>query len=171
MAKTLDTLDQVQADFLRRFVMTGHADRPVMDGETVPMSGMVSPVALQKARLGWDRERKRVAGQLQALEATMVDAFKDADDATEMARIARKTRGVLQVIDGRLLDALDDAHNAHDVPTRGAHLTKCKGLIDAYMADLDSHPLIQLIEGNPFLRIDVVRGMRSALGRVRAELV
>lgn len=171
MAETSDTLNPVQADFLRRFVMARRADSPVMDGETAPMSEMVNLVALQKARLGWDSERKRVASQLQALEAAMVDAFKGAEDATEMARIARKTRDVLQVIDGRLLDALDDALNAQDIPARGAHLTKCKGLIDAYMADLDSHPLIQLIEGNPFLRIDVVPGMRSTLGRVRAELV
>ncbi|MCG7624997.1 hypothetical protein [Epibacterium sp. Ofav1-8] len=186
MAPSLDRLNDTQADFIRRFVLsvpeaTGveaaridapGGDLPEADTmSTAPLAGAISLVALQKARLGWDGERKRVAAELKKLEAAMVAAFKEADDARDMAGIATKVHGVLEVIDARLLDTLDAALTAPDAGARGALLSKSAGLVDQYLADLDGHPLIQLVEHNPFLRVNVTTGLRRALRGLRAELV
>ncbi len=170
MADTSNTLTRTQAEFLRRFVMALPDGEDVDDTSEASLAGTISLVALQKARLAWDGERKRVAAELKSLEASMVAAFKEAEDAKEMAQIATKVHRVLKVIDHRLLETLDEALNAATIFSRGACLIKAAGLIDAYLSELETHPLIQLVESNPFQRVNIVKGLRLTLRGLRSEL-
>lgn len=142
----------------------------VVDVPSPKLAQAVSLVALQKARLAWGAERRRVAGELDRLQASMVAAFKGSEQAAQMEKIAAKVQVTLQVIDEGLEDALDDALNAQEPQVREKEQARCIVLIDRYLAQTDSHGVIGLLDANPFLRVDIVPGLRRVLIDLRETL-
>ena len=143
---------------------------------TVPSSGTTTAataaagtgVAFQKLRLLWDGTRKHLMDQLKLLEAKVIEASAAAPNAPEIQANVARLEVSLQTLDTRLSDALDALYNAggQDAKLKAA----ARRIAQSYQGFLATDPLMQELDGNPFIKLDARARLDTTLAAVIGHL-
>jgi hypothetical protein len=124
-----------------------------------------------KARLAWVAARNNAKADLRRLETAILDAYAD-----EPAMLAQITKGVRRLdkvlvrLDTSLADKLDEGLNAAEPQARAQVNREALGIIDKYIAFLDSDPLIENIDDNPFVDMDLASTLGETLAGLAEQL-
>jgi hypothetical protein len=129
---------------------------------------MGTGVAFQKLRLLWDGTRKYLMDQLKSLEAAIVAQSVEDPDAEAIAANVTKLEVSLQTLDTKLSDALDDLYNAGG--SDPALKQAARRIAAGYQAFLAADPLMQELDGNPFVKLDARVRLEATLTAVMGHL-
>jgi hypothetical protein len=122
-------------------------------------------VNFAKARLEYDGVRKRVKGELQKLEKSILDDYKDqgANVVAEVGTKMAKLYEVFEVMDDAILDRLDEAYSADTPNKRGEALAKAKGLVQSHLQFVNGDPLLAVMDSNEFTAVHVKADLVNSL--------
>jgi hypothetical protein len=135
---------------------------------TAPPSGEF--VDYMKSRLAWESARKTAQEELSKLQRAMIEDTEEPEaDAAETIKAVDKLAGLLGVFDEQLSDALDDALNAGPDDRRKHHRRALK-IAESYLAFIDRHPILLVIDDNPFESVRVSETLSSALADIAGKL-
>jgi hypothetical protein len=142
-------------------------------GARQPSDG--SQVALTAARLKWDKTRKDVLAELEALEVSIVEAFASIRNfpPDQLDRVTSGTPNLytmLNQLDERLIDELDKAINAPTPEGRQDYLKSAGGIVKDYVRFVNTDPLVQVIDRNPFSRVNVRGRLVATLDELAKQL-
>ena len=136
-------------------------------------------VAMQKSRLVWDQTRKKVASELQALEATIVEQCEQINDdpaeefevdLDELASGVKELQSIMEKLDTRLLDKLDEALNSTDKEMRSQNHREAVAIIKEYQDIVDSDPLIAGVDNSGFMTTSIKTTFSSVLTDLASQL-
>ena len=132
-------------------------------------------VAFTQARLKWDSARKTVQAELAKLEQSILDTFKNLPKIppaklAELANSAKKLYTILDKLDERLIDKLDEALNAQTPEARTKVNKEAGDIVKEYQAFVNSDPLVNDIDGNPFTSVNVRGFLVQTLADLSARL-
>lgn len=125
-------------------------------------------VEFAKLRLSWDDARKHLGRQLKTLKAEIIKQSAEEDDFAEIQNNAGEVEQALANLDDALSDALDDLYNAGGGDARLRQTAKSLAL--SYRSYIDTDPLLQELDGNPFVPLDARKRLDGALGSIMARL-
>ena len=139
-------------------------------GVTIPVAASPAGgvVEFARLRLSWGGARKHLAGQLATLKAAIIEQSADEDDASEIAANVGGLEQALDHLDDDLSDALDALHNAGGAD--GALKRAARTIALDCRKFLGSDPLMQELDGNPFVPLDARRTLDGALTAILAKL-
>jgi hypothetical protein len=147
---------------------------PAGDGKTA-----VSNVVFTQTRLVWDATRKKVQTELEALAQAIRTTcrqwnedpnFEDEVDPNELEAGLKNLNRILDKLDTRLIDKLDEALNAADPAQRQAKHVEAKGLVQEYLAFVNTDPLLAEIDDNGFTATKVRATVLAALTALSSKL-
>ena len=132
----------------------------------------VSPkVIYTQTRLAWDGMRKHVQAELRKVEAAVLAESANEPDFSVIRGNVKMLYTVLDRLDDRLIDALDDALNAEADEQRQAHQKQALGLVDEYLAYVNSgDPFLEAIDDNGFVDIQLLSVLSQRLADMRVQL-
>lgn len=170
-AQELRSLTPAQASFIRNFIaeLPSTAAAKENTASSLPRSA-ASLVKLQKSRLIYAKTLKSISAQLKTLEAEIVRYFKDEPRIPDVAKSAKKVYLTLAAVDTKLVDCLDDALNANTPGDRLRHQASAVDLIDAYLKQIQSNPVIAILDDNPIHPVSVRSSLLKVLTGLRAQL-
>ena len=87
-----------------------------------------------------------------------------------MAASAKRLDEILQTLDGRLLAGLDAALNEPDEQAREKLNIRAGGLAREYLEYVQSDPVIQVIDDNPFMPVGVKKTLSTTLAALCSKL-
>lgn len=157
-----EALTDTQAAFITRFITD--------PGSMVAAGTSEGFVALQRARLKWESTRGTVAGQLRALAAAIVTATRDEPWAGEAAGNTPLLFAMLDTFDTRLGDTLDEALNAQDAMRRTERLRAARAILKDYSGYLQSDPIFEELDENPFLPVTIRRDLTAVLTELERQI-
>jgi hypothetical protein len=125
-------------------------------------------VAFQKMRLLWDGTRKSLHDQLKTLEAKVIEASDGAPNAEAIRANVTNLEVSLQTLDTKLSTALDDLYNVggQDPKLR----KKARRIAMGYQEFIATDPLMQELDGNPFIKLDARARLDATLQAVMGHL-
>lgn len=129
----------------------------------------VSIVKLQQARLAWDAARKKVRGEITALQKEILKKAQGEPDFGEIALVIKDFESLKNGFDEQLIDKLDEALNAQPEQRQRLH-GQAAALIQRYQAEVDGHPLLRSLDDNPFLPVTVQATLNRTLGYLSQQL-
>ena len=127
-----------------------------------------SKTEFARLRLSWDSARKHLAGQLRTLKAAIVEQSADEEDAADIKANAGEVEDALAHFDDDLSDVLDDLYNAGGADA--GLQRKARTIASKYRAFVEADPLMQDLDGNPFVPLDARKTLDGALGSIIASL-
>ncbi|MFY9476970.1 MAG: hypothetical protein WAQ08_04800 [Aquabacterium sp.] len=78
---------------------------------------------------------------------------------------------VLERLDDRLIDVLDDALNAEEGAQRQGHQRDAIGLVDEYLAYVNSgDPFLEAVDDNGLVEVQLLRELRKRLSDMHTQL-
>lgn len=137
-----------------------------------------SLVVLQQSRLVWDALRKKIQGQLQTLEKTVLDEIRahNADEAnqegydeSEVAGRLRQLWRILERLDARLIDKLDQALNASGAERQRLNAEAAQ-LVAEYQAYVEADAQIAEVDANGFLETSIRADAQRTLAQLASRL-
>lgn len=146
------------------------APKPAPEQQPAAAKAEGTKVSYAKARLAWDQARKKMRQELEKLEATILAESKDEPDFAEIKAKAEALYDPHRVLDTRLLDALDSAGNAEEPALRAERVDDALDIIDEYLEFIESNPLLQNVDNNPFVPVAVTSALTRTLADIQAEL-
>lgn len=164
------TAAQALLDELERLLATPAGAAPAAAPAAQPPRQLAPAVVYTQSRLAWGATRKKVQAELQKLEQAIVAEYQGIE-VPELSKGVRKLDGVLELFDESLQDALDDALNAADPATKAQHHDRARDIIARYRGYLDSDPLVQELDGNPFVPVAVRATLAASLQTLAAKIV
>ena len=130
-------------------------------GETAPLyTGIVE---YRRALLEFDKARTAVDAQIESLRKAIPAANP------EETEVAEAIADIMTEWNDELTDAVDEALNTaedQDSPVTDA----IRSSLDHYLASLDSHELIQLLDANPLVPVSIAATLRPALLRIKSAM-
>lgn len=135
-----------------------------------PPRQLAPAVVYTQSRLAWGATRKKVQAELQKLEQAIVAEYQGIE-VPELSKGVRKLDTVLELFDESLQDALDDALNAPDPAAKAQHHDRARDIIARYRGYLDSDPLVQELDGNPFVPVAVRATLSASLQTLASKIV
>lgn len=178
-------LDQVDAWLRGAGTAPGTPGAPTTPPQapTAPAPGQAqapgpSLVVLQQSRLVWDALRKKIQGQLQTLEKTVLDEIRahNADEANqegydeaEVAGRLRQLWRILERLDARLIDKLDQALNASGDERQRLNAEAAQ-LVAEYQAYVEADAQIAEVDANGFLETSIRADAQRTLGQLASRL-
>ena len=153
---------------------------PPPDGKTPQTSsgGDGAFVRLQGARVNWDRTRKQVQADLDELARvirTVVSSHNEDETAEteyeegDLEEGVKQLYNILTALDTRLIDALDAA-----LKVEGEQRKQLQGqagkIVAEYRGFINTSPLMNAIDGNPFMRCAIRHNVDATLTAVAAAL-
>ncbi len=142
---------------------------PAGDGKPAPRRA-ISMVALQQSRLAWEATLKKVRAEGTKLTTAMVDHFKGHPAADDARRATERINAALGLFNEELMDVLDKALNAADADERGARHDEAAALINDYVNDLASDPVIAMLDANPFVPVAIQKTLSTTLKTLASKL-
>jgi hypothetical protein len=147
----------------------GPTSKPTTEGPKVaPAQGKF--VALQQARLAWDAARKKVAAEIKALQAKILETFKGDADFPQAVAAAQSLQQKWTDIDGRLYSKLEEGLNAADPKKREACHDEAGKLIDECLSKVTGDDVLKTLDANPFVPVTVFKTLNSTLGVLSTKL-
>ena len=126
-------------------------------------------VAFQQLRLQWDDARKQLREQVGRLEAAILEQSSEEEDFGAIrAQAERRLGDVLEAFDDRLSDALDALYNSGG--QEGGLRRRAGDVVAEYEALITSDPLLQVLDTNPFIKVDAVRRLEATMTAISAQL-
>ena len=113
----------------------------------------VGKVDYAKCRLAWEAARKKVQSELQKLEQTILDEYREASGFAEISARVRKLDTVLAGFDEDLSGTLDKAFVEPDAAQRRLYHQAAAGQIRKFLDRAANDPFIAELETNPFVPI------------------
>lgn len=168
LSKAEELLSKAEALVSRLDGAPGAAGTPAS-----PAAGAgVSPKVLYtQTRLAWDGTRKHVQAELRKLESAVLSESANEPDFAEIRGNVKRLYTVLDRLDDRLIDVLDDALNAQEDGERRGHQLTAMGLVDDYLAYVNSgDPFLEAIDDNGFVELQLLGVLRQRLTDMRAQL-
>lgn len=160
----LDELEQLLA------APAGTAAAAAPAAAAQPPRQLAPAVVYTQSRLAWGATRKKVQAELQKLEQAIVAEYQGIE-VPELSKGVRKLDTVLELFDESLQDALDDALNAADPAAKAQHHDRARDIIARYRGYLDSDPLVQELDGNPFVPVAVRATLSASLQTLASKIV
>ncbi len=163
---------QALLDELERLLATpaGTATAAVPAAAAQAPRQLAPAVVYTQSRLAWGATRKKVQAELQKLEQAIVAEYQGIE-VPELSKGVRKLDTVLELFDESLQDALDDALNAADPAAKAQHHDRARDIIARYRGYLDSDPLVQELDGNPFVPVAVRATLSASLQTLASKIV
>lgn len=125
-------------------------------------------VALAKSSQLWRGCRSQMRSKLDRLKAAIAEAYADQP---QVLKAIRQNFGeldrIFEKLDDRLDDTLDKALSAADANDRSILVEQTREIIADYTAVMDSDPLLEQLDGNPF---GVEMKFKETLGKVLPAL-
>jgi hypothetical protein len=140
----------------------------------VPQSGATAGaptgtgVTFQKMRLLWDSTRKNLHDQIKTLEAKVIEESDGAPNAEEIRANVTNLEVSLRTLDTSLSDALDTLYNAGGQDPKLK--AKAKSIALRYQTFVATDPLMQDLDGNPFVQLDARARVDTTLAAVISHL-
>lgn len=141
---------------------------PVAPGGARPLA---PGIVYTQTRLAWVATRGKVQAELKKLEAAILERYKGQTVRPQVARSVRQLDRVLAVFDEALADKLDGALNATDPAEKQRWHAEARAEIDRYQGFLASDPLVQELDGNPFMPVTVRATLDKTLSTLAAKIV
>lgn len=164
------SLTDAQVSFIRGFITDLPASHLKDGGAMNSPANAANIVTLQKARLVYAKTLQSISAQLKTLEAEIIRFFKDEPRVQNVANSARKVYLTLASVDTKLVDCLDDALNASTPEDRLKHQEAAVALIDGYLKQVNSNPVIAIIDDNPIYPVSVQSSLLKVLTGLRTQL-
>ena len=143
-------------------------DSPVAPGGARPLA---PGIVYTQTRLAWVATRGKVQAELKKLEAAILERYKGQTVRPQVARSVRQLDRVLTVFDEALADKLDGALSATDPAEKQRWHAEARAEIDRYQGFLASDPLVQELDGNPFMPVTVRATLDKTLSTLAAKIV
>jgi len=128
-------------------------------------------IVYAQTRLVWVATRAKVQKDLKLLEDTILGHYKGQPTLPEVVQAVRKLDGVLALFDESLIDRLDQALQAKDPAAKAALHQEARAVISRYQEFLATDPLVQELDGNPFVPIAVQATLSKTLTTLAAKIV
>lgn len=168
--KALDMLEQLlDAPAPSEPAAEGAAAGPSADPGAV--SRIAPAVVYTQTRLVWDAARGKIRGDLARLEQAILSHYKGQGALSEITRSVRKLDGVLALFDDSLSDALDKALNATTPDGKQESHDEARTIIARYQSYLATDPIVQELDGNPFVPVTVKATLTGVLGTLASKIV
>lgn len=116
-----------------------------------------------RCRLAWEAARKKVHAELQALEATILERYRDTRGFADLTTRIRKFDTVLTGFEDKLSDLLDDALNAQDDTQRAAHHAAARASVKKFLERARGDRFITNLQNNPFMPVTVQTSLVTTL--------
>ncbi|MBI4696820.1 MAG: hypothetical protein HY749_22675 [Gammaproteobacteria bacterium] len=136
-----------------------------------PTSPTGSKVVFTQSRLAWVAARNKVHAELQKLEASILEVYRDDDVFGEVRSGVRRLDGILEALDEELIDKLDEALNAVDAAAHARSIGEARAIIQRYRRFLETDPLVKAVDTNPFVAVAVESTMNKTLAVLEAKIV
>lgn len=128
-------------------------------------------IVYTQTRLAWVATRAKVQAELKKLEAAILDRYKGQTVRPAVAKSVRQLDRVLRVFDESLNDKLDGALNASDPAEKQRWHAEARAEIERYQRFLATDPLVQELDGNPFMPVTVRSTLDKTLSTLAAKIV
>jgi hypothetical protein len=128
-------------------------------------------IVYTQTRLVWAATRSKVGNELKKLETAILAAYRGRASLPIVTQKVRKLDQVLAMFDESLNDALDASLNAADPQEKQRFHDEARELIARYQHFLASDPLVQELDGNPFVPIAVKATLTATLATLSAKIV
>ena len=171
-------LAKILSETIEMVSMLSNLSMALIEAQCADAPAVSSFVALQKARIEWDRTRKNVLGDLQTVETELMRNYAavNADPASEveydLADAGAKVKGLYRILEGldaQLLYRLDEALNAKG-PARAAKSAEAKTLLGRYRQFLDGDPLLAAIDESGMLAAGIRPRVNVALQMIEGRI-
>lgn len=136
-------------------------------GQASPRSG---PVDYARCRLAWELARKKVHGELQALERLLLERYRHTRGYAELQQKVRRFDQVLAGFEGDLEGLLDQALNATGTARRDELHAQAQRLVRRFLARAQQDAFIDKLQGNPFMPLTVKASLVATLGALDQRL-
>jgi len=137
-----------------------------------PRAATGSKVVFTQSRLAWGAARTKVQAELQKLEKEILESYRDRAEVFDaVTNSVRKLDTILANFDESLSDKLDEALNAADAETHAKLHDEARVIIGRYRRFLDSDPLVQEVDDNPFVPVAVQSTLEKTLSLLESKLV
>lgn len=142
-----------------------------LDGPAAAGAKVAPKVLYTQTRLAWDGVRKHVQAELRKVEAAVLAESANEPDFSVIQGNVKMLYTVLDRLDDRLIDVLDEALNAEVDAQRKAHQKQALGLVDEYLAYVNSgDPFLEAIDDNGFVDVQLLSVLSQRLADMRAQL-
>ena len=154
----------------------GLLDGRVADASATPQPSTgarrapVDSIVLKQSGLVWSGTRDKVRGELQRLEAAILDVYEGEEVKPAVTQAVRKLDGVLQMFDTSLAGKLVEASGATDTKVRTRLHGEALDIIGRYRAFLRQDALLQQLDANPFTPVAVQATLAKTLDALAAKL-
>lgn len=140
----------------------------LMDDIELELASMLPPsnVNFQKLRLRWMDAKKTAGSDISSLRAALLAEFDDP----ESTRSADRLDEVLASFNEGLADTLDQFNNAEKGDVRSGFKTEARKIVTDYIGFLESSPLVNHVENNPFVSVPLRVTLTQPLMLLDAEL-
>lgn len=139
---------------------------PAAPAAPAPAAPAASPgrfVHQAKVRLGWQKARKKLAEDLQLLQAAILEHYRKQPEYADLATRVRRFDAVLGTLDDKLADKLDEALNAADPQQRSALHEQARAILDGYAKYVRDEPLLVALDDNPFVPLSTHKALLKTL--------
>lgn len=140
----------------------------LMDDIELKLASMLPPsnVNFQKLRLRWMDAKKVAGSDISSLRTVLLAEFDDP----ESTRSADRLDEVLESFNDGLADTLDQFNNSEQGGIRTGFKTKAREIVTDYIGFLESSPLVNHVENNPFISVPLRVTLTQPLMLLDAEL-
>ena len=132
--------------------------------------GVVPPEAYARSGEAWVSARRKVGAELQKLEQAILEAYREPALAEAVGKSVRKLDRVLELFDAQVADALGEAARSTDAAQIRRWHDEARQAIARYQGYLDSDPLVQELDDNPFVPVEVRSTLSATLGALAGRL-
>ncbi|MGC1505283.1 MAG: hypothetical protein WA782_14230 [Sulfitobacter sp.] len=140
----------------------------LMDDIELELASMLPPsnVNFQKLRLRWIDAKKAAGSDIANLRSALLAEFDDPESTQSADRLDE----VLGNFNEGLADTLDDFNNSEQGDVRTGHKTQARKIVTKYISFLESSPLVNHVENNPFVSVPLRVTLTQPLMLLDAEL-
>ena len=143
--------------------------KEVLDSAPVAATTSDQGIDYKISLLNWEKAKKQVRGELDKLEAAIIEDFADEPKLPAIKSSLKKLEQVLGGFDERLRDKLDEALNAAPEDRPKLH-GQALEVLDEYLDYVDTDGFIDAVDENPFLAVSVRAPLEETLNAIAAQL-
>jgi tetratricopeptide (TPR) repeat protein len=123
-----------------------------------------------QARLEWVNARQKVRGELEKLEAAILEKYQQDPRLPDVKSSVRKLDTILKNLDEALEDKLDEAYNEAKEEKRNVLHKQATRLIASYLSYVNSDPLVAQLKDNPLVPVTVQETLTGTLTTLAERL-